>query len=141
AFQYIYNAINLGVEEEMDPLASPYPIEVTEKMLESFDGEYILQKQEPTNIGLGRIADIGEELWMYSKNREYLVDEEDEQYLSNNLNAIKTRIDEIVKDINSNVSKNVLSIVNELCNVVYRGDGFGDKEYNELITLIQTTTM
>lgn len=110
AFQYIYNAINLGVEEEMDPLASPYPIEVTEKMLECFDGEYILQKQEPTNIGLGRIADIGEELWMYSKNREYLVDEEDEQYLSNNLNAIKTRIDEIVKDINSNVSKNVLSI-------------------------------
>ena len=78
---------------------------------------------------------------MYSKNREYLVGEEDKQYLSNNLNEIKTRIDEIVKDINSNVSKNVLSIVNELCNVVYRGDGFGDKEYNELITLIQTTTM
>ena len=62
AFQYIYNAINLGVEEEMDPLASPYPIEVTEKMLECFDGEYILQKQEPANIGLCRIADIGEEL-------------------------------------------------------------------------------
>lgn len=45
AFQYIYNAINLGEEEEMDPLASPYPIEVTQKMLDCFEGEYILQNR------------------------------------------------------------------------------------------------
>ena len=139
AFQYIYDALSLGVEEEMDPLASPYPIEVTENMLECFDCEYTLHKQEPAIIGLGRIADIGEELWMYSKNREYLVDEEDKLYLSNNLKAIKTRIDEIIKDIEPDVNKDVLSIANELCNAVYHGDGFGDKEYNELITLIQTT--
>lgn len=141
AFQYIYNAINLGVEEEIDPLASPYPIEVTEKMLECFDSEYILQKQEPTNIWLGRIADIGEELWMYSKNREYLVDEEDKQYLFNNFNEIKNRIDGMVKEIEPNVSADILTAVNELCNAVYHGDLFDDKKYNELITLIQTTTM
>ena len=137
AFQYIYNAINLGVEEEMNPLASPYPIEVTEKMLECFEGEYMIQKQEPVNIWLGRIADIGEELWMYSQNREYLVDEEDRQYLSNNLNEIKKRIDGIIKDIELNVSADILSAVNELCNTVYQGDMFDDKKYNELISCIQ----
>ena len=136
-FQYIYNALNSGVEEEMDPLASPYPIEVTQKMLECFEAEYVLQKQEPANIWLGRIADIGEELWMYSKNREYLVDEEDKQYLSNNLNEIKNRIDEMIKGIEPNVSADILKTITELCDAVYHGDLFGDKKYNELISYVQ----
>lgn len=138
AFQYIYDAINLGVEEEMDPLASPYPIEVTPKMLECFDGEYALQKQEPVNVWLGRIADIGEELWMYSKNREYLVDEEDEQYLSNNLNEIKNRIDRMIKEIEPNANTEILSAVNELCSTVYQGDSFDDEKYNEMISCVQS---
>ena len=137
AFQYIYDALNLGMEEEIDPLASPYPIEVTPKMLECFDGEYTLQKQEPVNVWLSRIADIGEELWMYSQNCQYLVDEEDKQYLSNNLNEIKNRIDGMIKDIESNVSADILTAVNELCDAVYQGDLFGDKKYNELISCVQ----
>lgn len=136
-FQYIFNVINSGKEEEIDSLASPYPIEVTHKMLECFEGEYMLQKQEPANIWLGRIADIGEELWMYSRNREYLVDEEDKQYLSNNLNEIKNRIDGMVKDVEPNVSADILSAVNELCFTVYHGDSFDDEKYNELISYIQ----
>ena len=125
------------MEEEIDPLASPYPIEVTPKMLECFDGEYTLQKQEPVNVWLSRIADIGEELWMYSQNCQYLVDEEDKQYLSNNLNEIKNRIDGMIKDIESNVSADILTAVNELCDAVYQGDLFGDKKYNELISCVQ----
>lgn len=136
-FQYIFNAINLGKEEEMDPLASPYPIEVTQKMLECFEGEYMLQEQEPADIWFGRIADIGEELWMYSGNREYLIDEEDKQYLSDNLNQIKNRIDVMVECIEPNVSADILSAVNELCNAVYQGDSFDDEKYNELISYIQ----
>jgi len=139
-FQYIYNAINLGTEEEMDPLASPYPIEVTQKMLECFEDEYTLQKQEPANIWLGRIADIGEELWMYSKNREYLVDEEDKQYLSNNLNEIKNRIDGIIKELDSNASEDILSAVKELCSAVYHGDYFDDEKYNKLISYVQAAS-
>lgn len=140
AFQYIYNAINLGVEEKMDPLASPYPIEVTQKMLKCFDGEYILQEQQQTNIWLGCIADIGEELWVYSKNREMLVDEEDKQYLSDNLNEIKSRIDGILKELDSNVSKDMLLAVKELCSAVYHGDSFDNVKYNELISYVQAAS-
>ena len=140
AFQYIYNSINLGVEEEMAPLASPYPIEVTKKLLECFEGEYMIQEQELVNIWLGNIADIGEELWMYSQNREYLVNEEDKQYLADNLNEIKNRIDKMIKDIDSNVSAEILLAINELCNSVYQGDLFDDKKYNELISCVQTAS-
>ena len=136
-FQYVYNVINSGVAEEMDSLASPYPIEVTQKMLDCFEVTYMLQKQEEANIWLGRIADIGEELWMYSQNREYLVDEEDKQYLSNNLNEIKKRIDGMINDIEPNISVDILSVVNELCDTVFHGNLFDDKKYNELISFVQ----
>lgn len=141
AFQYIYDAINSGIEEEMDPLASPYSVEVTQKMLKCFEGEYILQKQEPANVWLGHIADIGEELWMYSKNREYLVGEEDKQYLSNNLDEIRTHIDEMVKGIEPNVSADILTMVSDLCNAVYHGDLFDDEKLDELISYVQSASV
>lgn len=138
-FQYLYNAINLGVEEAIDPLASPYPIEVNTQMLECFDGEYMIQQQASENIWLGRIADIGEELWMYSQNRECLIDEEDKPYLSGNLNEIKNRIDVMIKGLEQDASSDILSAVKELCLAVYEGDSFNDEKYNELIACIQST--
>lgn len=135
-FQYLYNAINLGVEEAIDPLASPYPIEVNTQMLECFDGEYMIQQQASENIWLGRIADIGEELWMYSQNRECLIDEEDKPYLSGNLNEIKNRIDVMIKGLEQDASPDILSAVKELCLAVYEGDSFNDEKYNELIACI-----
>ena len=42
----------------------------------------MLQEQEQANIWFGRIADIGEELWMYSRNREYLIDEKYNELIS-----------------------------------------------------------
>ncbi len=140
AFQYIYDAINLGTEEEMNPLASPYPTKVTYEILQCFDGEYTLQKQPQANILLGRIADIGEELWIYSKNRELLVDEGDQQYLLGNLNEIRSRIDSMIQELDSNVSKDVLSAVNELCSNVYHGEAFDDEKYNELISCVQAAS-
>ena len=122
----------------MDPLASPYPVEVTQELLKCFDGEYILQEKQPTNIWFSCIADIGEELWMYSKNRELLVDEEDKQSLSENLNAIKNRIDGMIKGIETNASEDILSVVKELCSAVYHGDSFDDEKYNKLISYVQT---
>lgn len=77
---------------------------------------------------------------MYSKNREYLIDEEDKQYLSNNLNEIKNRIDRMVKDIEPNVRADILTVVNKLCNAVYHGDLFDDKKYNELISYVQAAS-
>ena len=76
---------------------------------------------------------------MYSKNRELLVDEEDKQYLSENLNAIKNRIDGMIKGIETNASEDILSVVKELCSAVYHGDSFDDEKYNKLISYVQTT--
>lgn len=141
AFQYIYDAINLGVEEEMNPLAAPYPIEVTSKMLECFDDEHILQEQHPTNTQLSRIADICQELWIYSKNRELLAEDEDKQYLSDNLSTIKVQISVMIEEIKSSIKNEVLLSITELCANVYTGETFDDKEYNEMISRIQSASI
>ena len=67
---------------------------------------------------------MSEELWMYSKNRELLADEEDKQYLSENLNEIKKRIDVMIKYIETNASADMLSVAKKLCSAVYHGDSF-----------------
>lgn len=136
-FQYLYSAINLGSEEEMDYLASSYPFEITDQLLKCFDGKYILQDEQYTHIGISRLADICEELWMYSKNREFLVDKEDRKYLYDNLTEIKRRIDEMIKDIEPKVNEDILSNVKELCLAVYHGDSFDDELYNKLISYVQ----
>lgn len=140
-FRYIYDTLNLGMEEEIDSLAFPYPIEVTQKVLECFEDEYVLQKQESVNLRLGCITDIGEELWMYSQNRECLVDEEDKQYLSVHLDEIKKRIDEIIKGMENVVDAGIILTVTEMCEAVYQGDLFDDKKYNELISYVQTASI
>ncbi len=139
-FQYI-DAINLSAKEEMNSLASPYPIEATQEMLNCFEGKYILQEKQQTNIWLSRIADIGEELWIYSKSREMLIDENDKQYLSDNLNETRIRIDVMVKELDSNVSEDVLLAVTELCSNVYHGEKFDDEKYNELISCVHSASI
>lgn len=137
ALEQIYNYIHLGTEEEMNHLSCPYPIQVTQKMLDCFEGKFIVQKQELINIWCNDIVDIGEDLWIYSKNREILINEADNQYLSDNLNDIKNRIDEKIRKLSLNVSEDILSSIDELCNTIYNGEPFGDEKLNELISCVQ----
>lgn len=137
-FKYLDNVINLRKEEEMDYFSSPYPFKVTHQLLKCFDGEYTLQDKQHTNVKLSCLVDLGEELWMYSKNREFLVDKEDRQYLSDNLTEIKRRIDEMIKDMETKVSEDILSDIKAMCLKVYSGDSFDDETYNKLISYVQT---
>ena len=122
----------------MDYFSSPYPFKVTHQLLKCFDGEYTLQDKQHTNVKLSCLVDLGEELWMYSKNREFLVDKEDRQYLSDNLTEIKRRIDEMIKDMETKVSEDILSDIKAMCLKVYSGDSFDDETYNKLISYVQT---
>ena len=88
AFQWLYDAIVLEKEEQLDDFATPYPTDVNQTILECFDGNFVIQRQNTEHSILSIVADIGEELWVYSKNRELLNEESDKQYLSHNLSEI-----------------------------------------------------
>lgn len=136
AFEFVHRSLNLNKEEAFDKYALPYPIEVSQKMLDCFEENYNIQEEKPFQNWHSCLVDIGEELWVYSKNRELLIEKEDMQYLSDNLNAIKIRIQKIIEDNKSILEKDNLLVINKLCKGVFDGESFDDKKYNELITNI-----
>lgn len=106
-------------------------------MLECFEGVYMLQQQESNRQWLGQIGDIGEELWVYSKNRELLVDEADRQYLNDSLATVRMKIDKMLGLLGNSANSETESLIRCLCSEVYSGGVFDDEKYNELIECIQ----
>ena len=106
-------------------------------MLECFDCNIVLQKQENKNLWLGRVGDIGEELWVYSKNRELLISKDDEAYLHNNLEFIKSKITDIIQEISEKASFDVICSISTLCEEVYSGKNFGNTELNVFLEMIK----
>ena len=135
--QSVHDEVVLGKEVEPNELLSPYPIDVEEKMLECFDCNIVLQKQENKNLWLGRVGDIGEELWVYSKNRELLISKDDEAYLHNNLEFIKSKITDIIQEISEKASFDVICSISTLCEEVYSGKNFGNTELNVFLEMIK----
>lgn len=136
-FQCLHAEMNGDAFEYIEDFASPFPVEVTSDMLESFDGEFILKEQSPNRQCLGRIGDIGEELWVYSKTRELLADDADRQYLSGSLADLRERIEGMLNSLGDTTEEDPVRLIKDLCSEVFSGDQFGDREYNDLIACIQ----
>ena len=120
-----------------EDFTSPFPVEVTSDMLGCFEEEYNLQPLGSNRQWLGKIGEIGEELWVYSKNRELLVDETDCQYLWDSLADVKLRIEGILDTVSRSIDGESVSLIRSLCDEVYGGEKFDNKEYNDLIACIQ----
>lgn len=120
-----------------EDFTSPFPVEVTSDMLDCFEEEYNLQPLGSNRQWLGKIGEIGEELWVYSKNRELLVDETDCQYLWDSLADVKLRIEGILDTVSRSIDGESVSLIRSLCDEVYGGEKFDNKEYNDLIACIQ----
>lgn len=136
-FQYLYAELNGTGGNYSEEFTSPFPIEVTSTMLECFEGQYVLQQQETKQHWLGCIGDIGEELWVYSKNRELLVDESDHQYLSDSLTKVRMKIENMLGSLGTELDSETESLIRDLCSEVFMGGMFDDGKYNELISCIQ----
>lgn len=140
-FQYIQAELNGEPSKYLEEFTSPFPVEVTSDMLECFDEEYKLQQLGSNRQWLGQIGDIGEELWVYSKTRELLVDEADRQYLADSLATVKTKIEKILGLLGTSADSKIGSLIRDLCGEVYSGEVFDDEKYNELIDCIQAMSV
>lgn len=78
-FKAIQEALVSGEEITDTSLLTPYPIDVTENMLECFSGDWKIKRQMD-NPYVHYLGDIAEELWVYSKLCELLCTEEDREY-------------------------------------------------------------
>lgn len=137
AFQCIQAELNGEEFGYIDDFTSPFPVEVTSDMLDCFEEEYKLQQLGSNRQWLGQIGDIGEELWVYSKTRELLVDEADRQYLADSLATVKTKLEKMLGLLGTSSDSKTESLIRDLCSEVYSGEVFDDEKYNDLIDCIQ----
>ncbi len=140
-FRCLRAELNGEPSKYLEEFTSPFPVEVTSDMLECFEGEFMLQEQSPNKEWLGRIGDIGEELWVYSKTRELLPDESDRQYLNDSLAALRVKIDNMLGLLGALPDGETESLITDLCSEVYSGKVFDDEKYNELIDCIQAMSV
>lgn len=137
-FQNLYDIFYSGKEDKMSKHAMPSPIEVNSGMLACFEEDIEIQEQSIKFPWLDRIADICEELWMYSENRELLIEDADRQYLYDNLNTIKNNCNSIISEIELSAKEEIVSALKELCAAVFGGTLFDNRKFNEIISCVQS---
>ena len=112
-------------------IVPPYPVNVTEQMLNCFTEKYNL----PITDGYNSlpVGDIIEELWVYSKARELLTGPADKDYCSKELQDIRNKIERLLHSLEEKIPlDNVKSLV-EISKDVFNGSIFDDNSFNELV--------
>lgn len=135
-FKAIEEALVSGEEITDTSLLTPYPIDVTENMLECFSGDWKIKRQTD-NPYVHYLGDIAEELWVYSKLRELLCKEEDREYCRCELKKVAEKIAIMKKEIHLHLDEEVANQIDEMCNHVYEGNCFDNIRLNEFVQNLQ----
>ncbi len=135
-FKAIQEALVSGEEITDTSLLTPYPIDVTEDMLECFSGDWKIKRQTD-NPYVHYLGDIAEELWVYSKLRELLCTEEDREYCRCELKKVAEKIAIMKKEIHLHLDEEVANQIDEMCNHVYEGNCFDNIRLNEFVQNLQ----
>ena len=111
----------------------PYPVDVTEQMLNCFARKYVLAEKTTVEAVEPSIGDIAEELWIYSKSVELLTEPEDAGYLAAETQGIQTNILEMLRLLQDKLLSKDVNWVTEICNGVFSGKNFDDTMFNNVI--------
>ena len=131
-FETLHKCLETEDETILESLTPPYPVEITDQTCLCFD-ESISIKEKDENPVLSYIGDIGEELWVYSKTKQILSSDKDENYLRQCLDEVKANIEKMLKEIEGNLPEHIVFSIKELTENVFNGMEFGDKEFNDFI--------
>ena len=95
------------------------------------------KSKENMNAYSRYICDIGQELWIYSKNRELLWADEDREYLTSMLTEVKEKITSKLSEVKMHLSSEIYSDLRVLCDLTYKGEVFDDMKLNSLVRKYQ----
>lgn len=110
-----------------------FPIEVTEKIMDSFNNKYKVYYKQTNNLDI--IYEVGELLWAISTFREFS-QYNDMQYLDKELKEYKITINENLEKIEDDFSNDIYQNVVRICNEVFEGKIFSNQDLNIFINYI-----
>lgn len=136
----IKTSMESGCEIQNDNMSLPYPTDVTEQMLKCFHSEFILQPKNPVAHDLSPISEIAEELWIYSKLRELLVEPGDSNYLKASLEPVQQNIFKMLQLLSKCLSPDDIQQLSSMCEKVFAGISFNNDSFNMLIERLIIST-
>lgn len=110
-------------------LSSPFPVEVTLQMINSFESKYYVKKV--SSMWYDNWERVGELLWALSKSRQLLTKELDKKYLTILENKYMDGIRDILSEIKPKIPNGKYEEIETLCKKVFEGDIFLDREVNK----------
>ena len=110
-------------------LSSPFPVEVTLQMINSFESKYYVKKV--SSMWYDNWERVGELLWALSKARQLLTKELDKKYLTIVENKYMDGIRDILSEIKPKIPNDKYEEIETLCKKVFEGDIFLDREVNK----------
>ena len=112
----------------VEQLTPPFPEEVTTQTLECFEHQYEIFRPIVTGYeGIDRVAEL---LWAFSKSQEELSGDSDAEYRNHIESNYKTEILNLLRTVESRISKTDFSEISQLCNDVFNGYAFNDVSFN-----------
>ena len=125
--------IESGDDTLLKDVNLPYPVEVTEQMLNCFNEKYDIALISKSNTNTSFIGNLAEELWDFSKLTELLTAPEDSNYLKESLKEIENNVLKILKSLEDDLSFEEMNYISDLCHNVFAGHVFDNVSFNKLI--------
>lgn len=133
----MFTDIKKAIESEdnslFENMALPYPVDVTQQMLNCFTQKYELMENKSNDLARFPVGDIAEELWAYSKSVELLIEPEDEDYLERQKQIIRENVRKMLDSLKNKISSDDIDWLTEICDEVFKGKRFADEDFNSLI--------
>lgn len=103
-------------------------------MLECFDENFVIEVIDESNKqNKFDISFIAQKLWQYSKLMRVLVDEDDKDYLTENLAQLRKDITRMLLEAKYIISYENMNDLKNTCNSVFEGEEFDDYSLNQMI--------
>lgn len=132
-FEAIKKALEMEDDSLFENITPPYPIDVDLKMLNCFIKKYDLTEEKSSNFEVDSIESVAEELWIYSKIRELLIEKSDDNYLISEMQNIQNNISKMLNLLKVSISTEDFNWITEIYNSVLSGENFDNTLFNKVI--------
>lgn len=139
-FENIKLMLDTGDESIASKLTPPYPVDVTNEMIDCFEQNNSLHLNIIDDSTFISIGDIVEELWIYSTIIDISKENLDTAYYLDEAKRTKQKIEEMLKLLELHCDNEEYTWIVDVCNGVFKGERFDDVRFNSVMDSILSVT-
>jgi len=132
-FRGLKSMSETGGEFSIETIRPAYLVDVSLQILDCFNDTYSLADEIMNDANSRVVGDVLEELWIYSKLKELLVESEDKVYYLREAEQSKEKIKRALDIIKADHEIAIYEMISNACEKVFSGTKFDDALYNKYL--------